>query len=648
MSYASYYPIANTVPQYSTLNNTLASAYYLKGYVSGTTTPLAMATTTAGGTTLAKCKLNAKGYPISDVNDETSVFIPQFNADYKLALYTNSTDADNNTLASAVWVIDAQSLDLSNVSYTPELSGAVSRTIQTWLREKNYPLSDYGGGTSKTAAQNAAALTALSTAIAATAKPGTIEIPRGNWSIGSGSTGVTIDVSFCSLIGDLPRLDFSAMTSGTAITLAATRGYADASPPTIGSGGPYYNVNKGFKGLEIFGPGPGSTVTCIYYTDGSQPDPSHNSMEHCGIFRFLNGIKIGANSSLLNFDHVNVFQCGNSLSLVSGVNNIGERIHLKTCLFANGVNGLVMEAAACSVIMDGCSVDGMSGVYFYVPAGHLCINGGHVEGNFDPDYPGARVFWDDNSQPGVYTYTVINGMRFVIKSTRTNPVFDLDGANQFTQIGGYVYTTGAAAGAIYSGSGSGQVNIFGTFVDAGTSTLDTLGASFTKNLQWGNGSLNNEMRNIIFNAPSGTTTGTIGTNVLNAYEDRDGAFTPGVAFGGGTTGVTYTAQRAGYDRVGKKISFELYIALSSKGSSTGALTITGLPYTAKNESGNQPAVSIMCDGLNAGVVGSLQGHVQSNSTTIMIYEFAAGAVTQLVDTKIANTSTFRISGSYEI
>lgn len=97
-------PISNTVPQYSKdAAGTSASGYYLKFYADGTTTPISMATDSTGGTTLAKCQLNTLGYPINGSGD---VFIPHIDQTYKLALYTNATDADNDTTANATWIID--------------------------------------------------------------------------------------------------------------------------------------------------------------------------------------------------------------------------------------------------------------------------------------------------------------------------------------------------------------------------------------------------------------------------------------------------------------------------------------------------------------------------------------------------------------
>jgi hypothetical protein len=97
-------PISNSVPQFSkNAGGAAAADYYLKFYLSGTTTPTSMATDSTGGTLLDKCKINSLGYP---VNGSDEVFIPHIDQAYKLALYTNVTDADNNATGSAAWVVD--------------------------------------------------------------------------------------------------------------------------------------------------------------------------------------------------------------------------------------------------------------------------------------------------------------------------------------------------------------------------------------------------------------------------------------------------------------------------------------------------------------------------------------------------------------
>ena len=97
-------PISGTMTQYSTSANNLASNYYIKFYQSGTTTAFNMATDSTGGTTLDKCQLDSSGYPTTDGSTR---FIPYINQKYKIVLYKNSTDADNNTTGNADWIIDA-------------------------------------------------------------------------------------------------------------------------------------------------------------------------------------------------------------------------------------------------------------------------------------------------------------------------------------------------------------------------------------------------------------------------------------------------------------------------------------------------------------------------------------------------------------
>jgi hypothetical protein len=66
------------------------------------------------------------------------------------------------------------------------------------------------------------------------------------------------------------------------------------------------------------------------------------------------------------------------------------------------------------------------------------------------------------------------------------------------------------------------------------------------------------------------------SELFNDYEE--GTWTPTLTFGGGNTGLAAT-QLGLYTKIGRQVSFVLYVALSAKGSSSGGATITGLPYT---------------------------------------------------------------------
>jgi len=96
-------PISGATIQYSTSTNILASGYYLKFYVAGTTTSFNMAINSAGGGLLDKSLLDSSGIPTTD---GTTRFIPYVNQKYKIVLYKNAIDADADTTGNAEWVID--------------------------------------------------------------------------------------------------------------------------------------------------------------------------------------------------------------------------------------------------------------------------------------------------------------------------------------------------------------------------------------------------------------------------------------------------------------------------------------------------------------------------------------------------------------
>ena len=96
-----YNPISTVPIQYSKTDGTPANGYYLKFYVANSTTPISMQTDSGGATSLAKCKLNEYGFPISNPNDENSVFIPHLldtYTAYRFVIYASAADADSNTV----------------------------------------------------------------------------------------------------------------------------------------------------------------------------------------------------------------------------------------------------------------------------------------------------------------------------------------------------------------------------------------------------------------------------------------------------------------------------------------------------------------------------------------------------------------------
>ena len=134
------------------------------------------------------------------------------------------------------------------------------------------------------------------------------------------------------------------------------------------------------------------------------------------------------------------------------------------------------------------------------------------------------------------------------------------------------------------------------------------------------------------------------SQLLNWYEE--GTCTLGVAFGGGTTGITYGARPVGYVRVGSLVTVTGYIALSNKGSATGAATITGLPFTtASAANGGYAAVSLSASSLT--FAGQYSGYTAASGTTVNLYQTSAlGVLSTLTDTNFANNTEIEFCITY--
>jgi hypothetical protein len=149
----------------------------------------------------------------------------------------------------------------------------------------------------------------------------------------------------------------------------------------------------------------------------------------------------------------------------------------------------------------------------------------------------------------------------------------------------------------------------------------------------------------IFTANGLTFNGdTLAANALDDYEE--GTFTPSVAFGGGSTGITYFDQVGNYTKIGRQVFITLYVALTNAGSSTGTATITGLPFTNGNVNrGNQAVGSIRFD--NITYTGTPQVYVANSTTSISFQQVTeAGTDALLTEANFNSASEISVSVSY--
>jgi hypothetical protein len=144
----------------------------------------------------------------------------------------------------------------------------------------------------------------------------------------------------------------------------------------------------------------------------------------------------------------------------------------------------------------------------------------------------------------------------------------------------------------------------------------------------------------------------LGAEVLSVYDEglATDAFTPGIAFGGGTTGIAYSTQTGFYLKIGKMCWVDVRVTISNKGSSSGALTFTGLPFTSANVSGENvgsiKANFIENVNLDTSVTEFGFG-VTGNATTMNCWAFGDDVAGQNMDDgDCAANSNWQLAGWY--
>lgn len=135
-------------------------------------------------------------------------------------------------------------------------------------------------------------------------------------------------------------------------------------------------------------------------------------------------------------------------------------------------------------------------------------------------------------------------------------------------------------------------------------------------------------------------------NTLDDYEE--GTWTPAIKFGALAVGITYSQQLGTYTKVGNLVTAMFYVTLTSKGSSNGSATVTGLPFTSDNTMlGNTGSVywSAMT-GTYVALVTQLSNG--STSASFMGATAAATGLSAITDTGFSNTSNLIGTITYRV
>lgn len=134
-------------------------------------------------------------------------------------------------------------------------------------------------------------------------------------------------------------------------------------------------------------------------------------------------------------------------------------------------------------------------------------------------------------------------------------------------------------------------------------------------------------------------------NTLDDYEE--GSWTPAITFAGASVGITYNTQIGRYVKIGKQVTVNGYVYLSSKGSSVGAASMIGLPFPVANITGFYPGGGVRFNTLGIALSGSLQFYAPFNSSSITFeYLSASITATSATNATFANTTDICFSFSY--
>jgi hypothetical protein len=141
---------------------------------------------------------------------------------------------------------------------------------------------------------------------------------------------------------------------------------------------------------------------------------------------------------------------------------------------------------------------------------------------------------------------------------------------------------------------------------------------------------------------------TAAANALDDYEE--GTWTPVIGGDSGTSGQTYSVQDGYYTKIGNTVTCNGRATLSAKGTLTGGIIITGLPFSSNGTTTYRNPGSVGYFGSLGASVVDLSINMTYGVSTITVYKLsAAGIVRETMDTTdITNTTQIDIAITYKV
>lgn len=135
-------------------------------------------------------------------------------------------------------------------------------------------------------------------------------------------------------------------------------------------------------------------------------------------------------------------------------------------------------------------------------------------------------------------------------------------------------------------------------------------------------------------------------NTLDDYER--GSWTPAYSGSGGQSGQVYVAQTGKYVKVGRMVQYQCRIILSTLGTITGTVRVSGLPFSTETANFTHSAATVGYWGDAGAALDNVSALVAPNSVLVELYFTSAAAtvVSSFSSAQMSNTFDIILSGVY--
>ena len=139
-----------------------------------------------------------------------------------------------------------------------------------------------------------------------------------------------------------------------------------------------------------------------------------------------------------------------------------------------------------------------------------------------------------------------------------------------------------------------------------------------------------------------------GTGAANKLSDFEtGVFTPTLTFGGASVGLTYYSQLGRYTKVGRQVTVQIAFYINSKGSSTGAAVLSGLPFHVTTQGGGFSSYSGIAQAAGfSSLTGATFASADENTATVVLRQSSTTGFANLTEASFNASCYMMITITY--